>query len=217
MRALLLFAFVAAPALAGDLSPPPVMPTEEAEPRIVPDGFLDQALKVDAKNRIAQGRAGTPVSHRELFERMGRVDLLTQSTNRAQRRLWLAVSAGAVAVAAGVTGVSLLATAPKLASVECERDVRIYNEVCVPRAATHNISGTAVLVSGAVVATLLATLAWWSDPDVLNRDETASLVSAYNAQLAKRLRAQQEAKPQGLKVTPFVSPDGAGLVAALKF
>jgi hypothetical protein len=48
---------------------------------------------------------------------------------------------------------------------------------------------------------------------VLTRDQTLALVSGYNSQLAKRLRA----KPQGLKLLPVVTPDGAMLSAALRF
>ena len=198
---------------AQEMTPPPVMAAEDAEVAQVPTGFLDQALKVDVKNRITEGKAGTLVTHRQLYERTGRIDLVTQSDNRAARRLWLAISAGVVAGAAGIVGGVLIATAPRLNTVECESDVRVYNDVCVPRAAQHNVAGTAVIATGVVTGLLLGTLAFWSDPDVLTRDQTLALVSGYNSQLAKRLRA----KPQGLKLLPMVTPDGAMLSAALRF
>lgn len=200
-------------ALAQETTPPPVMPAEEAEVSQVPQGFLDQALKVDVKNRVTEGKAGAPVTHRQLYERMGRIDLVTESDNRASRRLWLAVSAGVVAGIGGIVGGILIGTAPRLNSVECESDVRVYNDICVPRAAQHNIAGTSVIAAGVVTGLLLGTLAWWSDPDVLTRDQTTALVSSYNSQLAKRLRA----KPQGIKVLPIVTPDGAMLSASLRF
>lgn len=191
------------------LTAPPVMPTEDP----VPAQFLDQALKVDVRNQITEGRQHTPLTHRELFVRLGRTDLIEKSDALAQRRKWLIISSVAMAVAAGVTGTVLIATAPKLASPACESDIRIYNEVCVPRAAQHNIAGTAVIVTGVIGAALLATFAYWADPRVLDRDETAALVSSFNSKLARSLR-----KPiSSLKLLPLLTPDGASLTAALRF
>lgn len=219
MRALPLCLLLSLPALAQEAatpaepSAPPVMSTEATETSSVPSAFLDQAVKVDTAGRITVGRAATPLSARELFERMGRVDLVAKSDSLASRRLWLSLSAGAVAVVGGVVGGVLIGTGPRLASVECESDIRVYNDICVPRAAQHNISGTAVIVTGVATGLLLGTLAFWSDPAVLTRDETASLASSYNAQLARRLKSQ----PTGLKVVPVVTPDGAAVTASLRF
>lgn len=189
------------------------MSTEQAEVSQVPSGFLDQALKVDVKNEITEGRSATPVTHRQLFERLGRTDLVAESTAREQRRLWLLVSAGAVAVAGVVSGSIFIATGPNLASPACESDVRIYNEVCVPRAAQHNIAGTALIATGVATGLLLATLAYWSDPRVLTRDETSALISSYNSGLAKKLKTT----PSGWKITPVITPDGAAVAASVKF
>jgi hypothetical protein len=191
---------------------PPIIPTEQAEPAI-PGQFLDLALKVDVRNHITEGKAQTPVSHRELFTRLGRADLLLQSDNLANKRKWLIISAVTLAVAGGVTGGILIGTAPKLASPACESDIHVYNDICVPRAAQHNISGTAVIATAVVGAAMLATFAYWSDPDVLNRDQTAALVSSFNAQLARNLRRPSST----LRVLPMISPDGASLTAALRF
>ncbi|MFZ5441015.1 MAG: hypothetical protein ACOZQL_13490 [Myxococcota bacterium] len=199
-------------ALAQEPSAPPVMPAEEPAPAL-PGEFLDRVLRVDVKNQITEGRAQRPVTHLELFERTGRADLVEQSRALASRRTWLLVSAGALLVAGGITGGVLIGTGPVLASPACESDVRVYNEVCVPRANAHNISGTAVIAGSAAVALLLGTLALWSDPRVLDRDQTAAVVSSYNAQLARTLRRG----PSGLKLQPVITPEGAALTASLRF
>ncbi|MBL8913776.1 MAG: hypothetical protein JNM17_23945 [Archangium sp.] len=202
-------------ALADEPSAPPVMSTEAAEVAQVPTGFLDQALKVNVKNEITEGRSGNRLTHRQVFERMGRTDLIAESLAREQRRTLLAITGGIIAGVAIGAGITVIATGPKLASPECEADVRIYNEICVPRANAHNYTGTAIIVGGVVTGLLLGTIAYWSDPNVLTRDETASLIGTYNSQLAKRLKNS----PSGLKLKlmPSIGPDGAALTASLKF
>jgi hypothetical protein len=199
-------------ALAGDPSQPPVMPAEVAEPALPPQ-FLDQALKVDVDNHITQGRAMTPLSHRELFELMGRADLLAKSDSMITRRRWLIIGAIGLSAASIVAGSVLIATAPNLATPACESSVQVYNEICVPRANQHNISGTAIIVTGVVGALLMAGFAYGSDPAVLTRDETVSLVGTYNSRLARQLRRP----PAGLRLIPMVTPEGASLTASLRF
>lgn len=214
MKTLLVLVVLSASlALAEEPSTPPVMSSETAEVSQVPTGFLDQALKVNVKNEITEGRSATRITHRQLFERMGRTDLLTQSLALEQRRTLLAITGGIIAGVAIGAGVAVIATGPRLASPECEADVRIYNEICVPRANAHNYAGTAIIAGGVVTGLLLGTIAYWSDPNVLTRDETASLIGTYNSQLAKRLKQP----PSGLKIIPVVTPDGAALSASLKF
>jgi hypothetical protein len=211
-HALMLCALLASSALAEELTPPPVLPTEQAEP-VLPPTFLDRALKVDVDNHITQGRTATPVSHREFFERLGRADLLAKSADLEKRRKWLIIGSVALSTAAIVTGSILIATAPNLATPACESSVQVYNEICVPRAAQHNISGTAVIVTGVVGALLMAGFAYGSDPSVLTRDETAALVGSYNSRLARELRRP----PAGLRLIPMVTPEGASLTASLRF
>lgn len=198
--------------LAEEPSAPPVMPAEVAEPAL-PSEFLDQALKVDVDNRITRGRAQAPLSHRELFERMGRSDLLAKSDSMITRRRWLIIGAIGLSAASIVAGSILIATAPNLATPACESSVQVYNEICVPRANQHNISGTAIIVTGVVGALLMAGFAYGSDPAVLSRDETVSLVGTYNSRLARQLRRP----PAGLRLLPMVTPDGASLTASLRF
>ena len=210
--ALLLASSALAQQAGPPLSPPPVMPTEEAEP-VLPSIFLDQALRVDVGNHITQGRARTPMSHVELFEKMGRADLLTKSAELATRRKWLIIGSVALSAAAIITGSILIATAPNLATPACESNIQVYNEICVPRAAQHTISGTAVIVTGVVGALLMAGFAYGSDPAVLTRDETTALVSEYNSRVARSLRRP----PNGFRLIPLVTPDGAWLTASLRF
>jgi hypothetical protein len=193
-------------------TPPPVMPAEAADP-VLPAVFLDQALKVDVDNHITEGRAKKPLSHRELFERLGRVDLLARSDAMISRRKWLIVGSIALTSAAIVVGAILIATAPNLATPACESNVQVYNEICVPAANQHNISGTAVIVTGVVGGLLMAGFAYGSDPSVLDRDETTSLVSGYNSRLARQLRRP----PAGFRLFPMVTPFGASLTASLRF
>lgn len=197
---------------AQEPSAPPVMPTELAEP-VLPSAFLEQALKVDVDNQITQGRERKPVTHRQLFAWLGRSDLLARSELMAARRKWLIIGSVALASASLVAGSILLATAPNLATPACESSVQTYNEVCVPRAAQHNISGTALIVTGVLGALLMAGFASGSDPSVLDRDETTALVSTFNSKLARELRRPAA----GLRLLPLVTPDGASLIASLRF
>ncbi len=197
---------------APPVSAPPVMPAEAAEPNL-PTAFLDQALKVDDKNNVSVGRSGTPLTHRELFLKLERTDLVQKSDELAARRKWLTVGAVGLSSASILAGVILIATAPKLASPDCESSVAVYNEICVPRAHAHNISGTVVIATGVVASLLMAGFAFGANPDVLNRDETASLVSGYNSKLARNLRRP----PAGIRLLPVITPDGAALTASLKF
>lgn len=214
MRHLLLISglFFSGVAIAEDPSPPPVLPTEAAEPSL-PSTFLDQALKVDAKNQVTVGRANTPLTHRELFVRLERADLVQKSDELAARRRGLIIGSVALSSASILGGVILIATAPKLASIACESSVYVYNEICVPRANAHNISGTAVIATGVVASLVMAGFAFNSNPEVLGRDETAALVSNYNSRLARQLRRP----PAGLRILPVVTPDGAALTASLRF
>lgn len=207
--ALLVFAVSALPALAEELSAPPVMPADEP----APSGFLDKALKVDAKNQVTEGRAATPVTHRQLFERLGRTDLVQQSEAAATRRTGFFIGAAVVAVAGITTGAVLLGTMVNIATPACESDVKVYNEVCVPAAQRNLIGGVTSIAAGVALGALFTGLAFANDPRVLDRDGTTALVSTYNARLIKELRA----KPSSFRLVPSISADGASLTASLRF
>lgn len=192
-------------------SVPPPPPEVEAPVSAATTLFAAQALRVDSKNRISDG-AHLEVSHRELFSRLGREDLLALSDQALVRRKIFIASSIAVLVASAVTGAIILATGPNLASAYCSSDIHIYNDLCVPRAREHTTAGTATILGGVAGALLLATLAWWSDPDLMDRDATSKLVSTYNVMLAKKLRT-----PNNVKFLPMISSDGAMLAASLRF
>lgn len=206
----------AAPAeLPSALSPPPPPdPTPVVEPPSVPLAFYERLLTVDEKGQVYEGKQRAKLTPREVFERAGRTDLLERSDTLSRRRLGLAISAGVVAVVGSAVGIGLIALAPSAATPECEADVKFYNEVCVPRHMAYETAGSAVLVSSLVVGSLLATLAWWSNPNVLSRDEMTGLVSGYNGKLKRQLTGQA---PSGLKVLPYLGPGQAGLVAAVRW
>lgn len=202
-------------------APPPIVPAEgvetPAETSAMPSEFFSKFLHVDVRGQVSVGREKRPISHRELFELAGRTDLVARSDQLASRRLWLAVGAGATAVAGGVTGAVLLLTSPKLASPACEASVQVYNEICVPRVALHQTGATIAFAGGFAIAALLATLSYWSNPDVTNRDETSAIASSYNAKLARELRKQSAARPAPVNVAPVLLPGFGGLVAQLRF
>lgn len=200
------------PAEAQTVTPPPVMPTEAAEPTL-PNEFLDQAVKVDDKNNVTQGRNATPLTHRELFIKLDRPDLVLKADELAARRKWLTIGAVSLSSASILAGAILIATGPKLASPDCENSVQIYNEICVPRAKAHNITGSSIMAVGVVASLVMAGFAFNANPDVLSRDETAALVSGYNSRLARNLRRP----PAGLRLMPVITPEGGMLTASLRF
>lgn len=190
--------------------PPP--PPGEAPSTPLPPAFFERMLSVDEKGRVYEGRARRLLSREEVFARLERPDLLEESEELSRRRVALAISAGLVAVTGTAVGIALIVLAPPINTVECEADVHTYNEVCVPRHRAYQLAGGVVLGSTFVVATLLATLAWWTKPDVLSRDELTREIATYNAKLKKRL-----APPVSWRVTPYLGPGGGGLVVRLGF
>ena len=198
--------------------PPPAeaVPTPSAPPMPVvapgvPPSFVDSALRVDRDNVITEGKAGTPVSHRELFTRLGRTDLLEKSDAAKTRRTALFIAAGGVLLAGAVTGIAFLATSPNLATPACENDVRVYNDICVPKVREHTSIGVGSLVGGVVGALLLGGIAFLSDPRVLNADATSRLVGIYNAQLLRKLRGET------VTLVPVITNEGAAMSASLHF
>lgn len=195
-------------AVGAEPSAPPIIETPTTG---VPQGFTDAALRVNRLNVITEGRSGKELSHRELFSRLGRTDLLAQSDAVQTRRTVLFVAAGAVAVAGLITGTVLLATSPNLATPQCENDVAVYNEICVPQARQHLTGGVVAYAGGVVGALVLGGLAFLSDPRVLDVDGTSRLVGLYNAQLLRTMRAN------GVTVVPVVTTGGAMMAASLRF
>lgn len=204
---------VAVLVLAGVASaqPPPAEP-EAAEARL-PRAFQEQFLTVDPQGRASVGSAHRPLTRLEFFQLAGRQDLAAASQAAARLRLALIVS-GAVAVAAGAaTAIALVATIPDLTAPPC-LDRAYYTAVCQPIEHSHTIGGVVTAIGGAALGALLFTLALWTDPDVLSRDEASAVAAKYNAALKKRLEGPA---PAGFLLVPVVGPGGVGLAAQLRF
>lgn len=194
-------------------SPPPDAPTvaEPVAPAPIPPAFFERMLTVDEKGRVYEGRQRRLLTREEVLARLERPDLFEKSDAVARKRLTLAISAGLVAVTSAAVGIALIALAPPVATPECEANVKTYNEVCVPRHMAYETAGSVVLVVGVVSASLLATFAWWSNPDPVRRDEVTAAVGAYNGKLKRTLAPP----PVSWRVAPFVGPGTGGLTARL--
>lgn len=179
----------------------------------MPAAFFDDVLSWDlGANQALKGKERIALSRNEFFERVGRVDLIEKSNSLRSRRIGLMVSAGTLVVGGTIAGVLVLSRSPDMNSSFCVANVDNFNR-CHDTNRVHQTGGIGVMAGSYVAAMLLATLAWWSNPDVLDGDEAIHLVSQYNAGLLKRLRASKGS----LKWMPMVSPDGALLAVTGRF
>lgn len=203
----MLSALLAAAVLSQTEPPPPAV----AEP-LIPAAFLDQALTWDAAgNRALRGRQKTVLTRNEFFVELGRPDLIERSNARQTRRIAFAATASALAIVGVVTSVVLFAGSPDMNSAKCVANIDNFH-LCEADNKVHQLGGTVVLATSLATAMLLATLAWWSTPEV-DADEAQHLAAQYNAGLLKRLRGS----PSSLRWLPAVGPDGALLAVAGKF
>ncbi|HLL81714.1 MAG TPA: hypothetical protein VK420_03645 [Longimicrobium sp.] len=206
--------------------PPPPAPAEPsgaappaAAPSLIPQAFNEQYLTYDPKTAQAyRGKQRMPLSREEFYKALGRPDLLQMSEGTVSRRIVLGVSAGLVA-AVGVTVAAVSwSTLPDLNSGFCVQSVDNYNsDRCVPRYKSKQALGAVSLVGGLGVASLLATFAYWSSPDVLAPDEALAQVSKYNAALYQRLRAAPQPSGSLIEVIPYANLQGGGLLTTWRF
>lgn len=198
-----------AAAVLSQTEPPP--PPAASEP-LIPPAFLDQALTWDAEgNRGLRGRQKTVLTRTEFFLELGRPDLVQRAEARQARRIALAGTAAGLAIVGVVVGVVLFAGSPDMNSAKCVANIDNFH-LCEADNKLHQLGGTVVLATSLATAMLLATLAWWSSPEV-DGDEAQHLAAQYNAGLLKRLRGE----PSSLRWLPVVGPDGAQLAVAGKF
>jgi hypothetical protein len=196
----------AAPAPAPAAVPAPSRPPVLAAPD-------DRTVTVNDDDEIIyQSRRLTP---RELFEVAGRPDLVAQADANVARRTALFISAGAVAAVAVVVGVILYATGPNFGAEPCNKgfdtvaDRLYFDTVCIPQNTLHMVSGSLTLVGGLAAAGLLAAFGFWARPDVLTPFELHRFIRDHNAALS--------GPRVTLRVSPWVSPWGAGLSARATF
>lgn len=213
---------------APEASPPPSEPVPAVEPQLtpppppsepwLPPAFNDQFVTVDQEGKATVGKQHRPITRLELFELAGRDDLIQKSASAAKWRLGLIIAGATVAVAGAATAVALFATLPDFSRAPCQGgklgtpEMAYYRDVCLPQAELHTVGGTIGIIAGATLAGLAFTLAFWNDPDVLDRHETMALASKYNAALKKRLL---QAPPASFLLVPVIGPGGGGLVARL--
>jgi hypothetical protein len=206
--------------------PPPPAPAEPsgaappaAAPSLIPQSFNEQFLTYDPTTSQAyRGKQRMPISREEFYTALGRPDLLQQSQGAASRRIVLGVSAGLVAAVAGTVAVISWSTLPDLNSGFCVASVENYNgDRCVNRYKSQQALAGASLLGGFTVASLLATFAYWSRPDVLSPDEAMAQVSKYNANLYQRLRSAPQPSGALLEVTPYANLQGGGVLTTWRF
>ncbi len=171
-------------------SPPEVAP-------LLPLEFHQQVIGWDVTRHEAyQGREHRPLSREELFTALDRPDLLTKQGSLVTRRVALAVGAG-LALAAGIAGgVAAFSQDPDLNTRPCIDRVDLYNQ-CSDKHRLMMDLGFGSLGLGVIAAALLATFAYWANPNVLDDDEAQRLISHHNAELLKKLRLKAWLLPGG--------------------
>lgn len=195
-----------------EVSAPPPPPAEAVVP-LVPQAFYDDVLAWDLEaNQALRGRQKIALTRTEFFRQVGRLDLIDLGDAIRTRRAWFAVTAGVAALGGAIGGIFLLSGSPNMNSAFCVANIANFNQ-CDADNRVHQNGGIALIAGGAAIAMLMATLAWWSNPDVVDGDEAIHLVAQYNAGLLKRLRASSGL----LKWLPLVSPDGAQLAVSGRF
>lgn len=183
---------------------PPPPPASERQ--ATPPEFFDHALTWDSSANVAlKGRQKTVLTRAQFFAEVGRLDLVDRSEALRTRRIALFSSAGIVAAAGVIGGVVLLAGSPDMNSSTCVANISNFQR-CHDDNRVHQTGGIGLLAGSVAAAMLLATLAWWTNPEVVDTDEAIHLASQYNAGLLRKLRAQA-----------VVTPDGAAVALAGKF
>jgi len=198
-----------APVVASEATPPPPLGSAR-----LPPAFMDRFLSYDDDAEVVrQGRARQPLSPDALYAQLNRPDLVEKSRAAVRRRVIFGVAAGVAFVAGATTVVLSRLGGPNLNAGPCVQNIGTYNRICVPDEQRRDILSAVGVVGGLSLTALLGTLAYWSSPDVLSRDEKTSLISQHNGSLLKRLRNESA----DVRFTPYASPQGAGVVTSFTF
>ncbi len=173
-----------------------------AQPSAVPVSLADDGT-------ILLGPQARPASQLELFEALGRADLVERVRARQLQR-WVLVGVGSVLAAAGLAvGIAVLAS-PGPTTAECGR-VTNFGSPClgsvayVSQAPPDIAVGSIAIGGGLAAGGLLVFLGLRSSPDVLGSIELRHLVGAAQGQ------------PLTLRLTPWGGPGGGGLLARLTY
>jgi hypothetical protein len=197
-------------------APPPAAVEATPPPRAaagVPPAFMAQFLSYDEDaGVVVQGRARQPLAREDLYVALDRPDLIEKSRAAARRRVILGVAAGVVLVGGVTTAVIARVGLPNSSVGACNQTVRNFNDACAPDLQNRYIISAAGLIGGISLGGLLGMLAYMSSPDVLSKDETSQLISQHNGSLLRRLRSEGS-----LRVTPYASAQGAGVVTVVAF
>jgi hypothetical protein len=211
-----------APATAPDAPPAPPEPTPPPAPPApaIPQAFNEGYLTYDPVQAQAyRGKQRTPIAREDFYMALGRPDLIEKCQAASSRRVLLYTSAIVVGLAGAVGAGVSWGTLPDLNSGFCVAHVENYNsDACAGRYKAQQAMGAAFLVGGLGVGGLLATFGYWSSPDVIGSDEAAALISKHNAALLQRSRASGPSSfLQQLRVTPYATLDGGGVITTLRF
>jgi len=187
----------------------------------LPKGFLNQFVHYDTLNQQAYlGSQRRPLTPSEFFTFVGKPELVAKSADLSRQRDILFVSAGAITLVGIATAVVAWSSLPNLNQSFCVANASNYNDICVSEHQTKMVTGTVGLIGGLSVGAMLATLGYWSNPNVYSPDQLLTLASQHNAALLRQLR--EGTAPNGshslrMKVTPYVTPQGAGLLTSMRF
>jgi hypothetical protein len=182
---------------------PPIIAAEEDRSVIFTDDY-----------KILYGETHRELTAVQLFEVLGRSDLVAQANTNSKRRTALVISGVSVAVVGLGAGIALLATAPNLQTGRCNMEADYYNNVCLPRNSAHQIGGAASIAGGIIIGAILGSVAWWSRPEVFTRYELGKFIDQHNAEL---VNASKKPSSFHFELSPSVSPSFAGLVATGTF
>jgi hypothetical protein len=179
----------------------------------VPPQFMDRFLTYDDDaGGVVQGRARWPLSREDLYAALDRPDLLEKSREIARRRVILGVAGGGVALAGVFTAVVARAAMPDMNHDTCTGNGAGF-KLCQSDAQRLDIVAAAGLIAGFSLGSLLGSLAYAQNPDVLSKDETSALISQHNGALLKRLRSDRSE----VRVAPYASARGGGLTTVVAF
>jgi hypothetical protein len=197
-------ALLSLPARAQAPADAPVPPPSAPPAQGAPEGL--QVTVTDDDQVLLRSR---PVSPRQLFEALGREDLVAQADANAARRRALIIAGTAVAVAGVTAGLLVFAAGPDFSKLPCNTDDPRVFQACQDDHRAHTIAGTVPLFASLAVGGLLVTLGILTLPDVFTPYELHKFIRQHNASL--------DPPKATFRLAPWLSPGGGGLAGAGTF